>query len=292
MTGEVTLVRVAHDGIRVRASAGASSFRRRPRLEAALAAAEAQVAALRDELDDDPGATSRRVAVARERAARERAARIRTALDALPELEAAKARAKARGKRDRPVAEARASTTDPEARVMRMGDHGFRPAFNGQFTTDVDSGLVCGVSVTNRGTDHGELVPVVRRLEHAFGRRPDEILVDGGFVVLDDIAALEGGGTAVYAPLPEQRGSGDAIPHRKPDAPGVAAWRERMGSDAAKAIYRLRAASAEWTNALARNRGLGQFRVRGLERVRSVLLWYALAHNLARTISLRAAAAG
>ena len=175
---------------------------------------------------------------------------------------------------------------------MRMGDNGFRPAFNGQFTTDVDSGLVCGVAVTNRGTDHGELVPVVRRLEQAFGRRPDEILVDGGFVVLDDIAALEAGGTAVHAPLPERRGSGDAIPHRKPEAPGVAAWRERMGTDAAKAIYRLRAASAEWTNALARNRGLGQFRVRGLERVRSVLLWYALAHNLARTISLRAAAAG
>ena len=292
VTGEVTLARVAHDGIRVRASAGASSFRRRPRLEAALADAEAQVAALRTELDDDPGATSRRVAAARERAAREREARVREALAALPELEAAKARAKARGNKDRPVSDARASTTDPEARVMRMGDNGFRPAFNGQFTTDVDSGLVCGVAVTNRGTDHGELVPVVRRLEQAFGRRPDEILVDGGFVVLDDIAALEAGGTAVHAPLPERHGSGDAIPHRKPDAPGVAAWRERMGTDAAKVIYRLRAASAEWTNALARNRGLGQFRVRGLERVRSVLLWYALAHNLARTISLRAAAAG
>jgi transposase len=292
VTGEVTLVRVAHDGVRVRASAGASSFRRRPRLEAALATAEAQVAALRDELDDDPAATSRRVGAARERAARERAARVREALAALPGLEAAKARAKARGKKDRPVAEARASTTDPEARVMRMGDNGFRPAFNGQLTTDVTSGLVCGVAVTNRGTDHGELVPVVRRLERAFGRRPDEILVDGGFVVLDDIAALEAGGTAVHAPLPEQRGTGDAIPHRRPEAPGVAAWRERMGTDDGKATYRLRTSSAEWTNALARNRGLQQFRVRGLERVHSALLWFALAHNFARTVSLRAAAAG
>jgi len=292
VTGEVTLVRVAHDGIRVRASAGAASFRRRPRLTGALADAEAQVAALRTELDDDPGATTRRVAAARERAAREREARVRAALAALPGLEATKARTKVRGKKGRPVSEARASTTDPEARVMRMGDNGFRPAFNGQFTTDVGSGLVCGVSVTNRGTDHGELVPVVRRLEHAFGRRPDEILVDGGFVVLDDIATLEDGGTTVYAPVPGHRTGGDVAPHRRPDAPGVAAWRERMGTDAAKATYRLRAASAEWTNALARNRGLGQFRVRGLARVRSILLWYALAHNLARTISLRAAAAG
>jgi transposase len=292
VTGEVTLARVAHDGIRVRASAGAASFRRRPRLEAALAEAEAQVAALRDELDDDPGATSRRVAAARERAAREREARVREALAALPELEAAKERARARGSKDRPVAPARVSTTDPQARVMRMGDNGFRPAFNGQFTTDVDSGLVCGVAVTSRGTDHGELVPVVRRLERAFGVRPDEILVDGGFVVLDDIATLEASGTAVYAPPPGHRGCGDAIPHRRPDGPGVTAWRERMGTDAARAIYRLRAATAEWTNALARNRGLQQFRVRGLERVRSVLLWFALAHNLARTIAIRAAAAG
>jgi transposase len=291
-TGEVTLVRVAHDGIRVRASAGAASFRRRPRLEAALELAEAQVAALRDELDDDPGATSRRVAAARERAATEREARVRAALAALPELEAAKERAKARGRKDRPVSPARASTTDPDARVMRMGDNGFRPAFNGQFSTDVDSGLVCGVSVTNRGTDHGELVPIVRRLERAFGRRPDEVLVDGGYVVLDDIAALEASGTAVYAPPPEHRATGDAISHRRPDAPGVAAWRERMGTDPARATYRLRAATAEWTNALARNRGLQQFRVRGLAKVHSVLLWYALAHNLSRTISLRAAAAG
>jgi transposase len=292
VTGEVTLRRVAHDGIRVRASAGAASFRRRPRLEAALADAEAQVRALRDELDDDPGATSRRVAAARERAAREREARVREALAALPELEAAKERAKARGKKDRPVSPARASTTDPEARVMRMGDNGFRPAFNGQLTTDVDSGLVCGVAVTNRGTDHGELVPLVRRLERAFGVRPQEVLVDGGFVVLDDIATLEASGTAVYAPPPERPMTGEGTPHRRPDGPGVAAWRERMGTDAAKATYRLRAATAEWTNALARNRGLQQFRVRGLEKVRSVLLWFALAHNLARTLSLRAAAAG
>lgn len=290
-TGEVTLARVAHDGIRVRAAAGAGSYRSRRGLEAALELAEAQVTALRDELDDDPGATNRRIAAARERAVREREARVREALAALPELEAAKARARARGGKDRPPSEARVSTTDPEARVMRMGDNGFRPAFNGQLTTDVDSGLVCGVAVTNRGTDHGELVPLVRRLERSFGVPPDEILVDGGFVVLDDIAALEASGTAVYAPPPGQRASGEAIPHRRPDGPGVAAWRARMGTDAAKAVYRLRAASAEWTNALARNRGLHQFRVRGLEKARSVLLWFALAHNLARTLSLRAAAA-
>src|SRR5664279_1234368 len=110
-TDEVTLLRVAHDGVRVRASAGAGSYGGRRGLGRALEDATAQVAALRDELDDDPGATSRRVAAARERATRERESRVRRALGILPDLEAAKARARARGRQDRPVPEARVSTT-------------------------------------------------------------------------------------------------------------------------------------------------------------------------------------
>jgi transposase len=116
--GHVSMERVAQDGVRVRASAGAASFRRRDALVEALVDAEAQVTALRAELDDDPGATSRRVAAARERAARQRAERVRAALAALPALEAVKRR------NGRPAEEARASTTDPEARVMKMADGG------------------------------------------------------------------------------------------------------------------------------------------------------------------------
>src|SRR5438067_1835467 len=88
--GLVDLNRVAQDGMRVRASAGAASFRRRPTLEEALAEAEAQVQALRAELEDDPAAGDRRQQKARERAARERAERIKGAWDRLPELEAKK----------------------------------------------------------------------------------------------------------------------------------------------------------------------------------------------------------
>jgi len=290
-TGEVTLARVAHDGVRVRASAGAGSYRGRRGLGRALTDATAQVAALRAELDDDPAATSRRTAAARERAAVERASRVRAALDALPALEAAKARTRARGKKDRPVAEARASTTDPEARVMRMGDGGYRPAYNGQLTTDVGSGLVCGVDVTNQGTDAGQLAPAVERVRERHGCTPDEILVDGGYVSLAEIDELAACGTTVYAPPTTRppRADGRA---RRVDSPAVAEWRDRMATPQAQLIYRLRAATAEWVNALARNRGLQQYRVRGLERVRSVLLWFALAHNLARTVALRAGAPG
>ncbi len=288
----MSLARVAHDGVRVRASAGAGSYRGRRGLERALTDATAQVTALRDELDDDPGATSRRVAAARERATREREARVRAALEVLPELEAAKDRARARGKKARPVSEGRVSTTDPEARVMRMGDGGYRPAYNGQLTTDVESGLVCGVSVTNRGSDQGELGPAVERLERHFGRRPAELLADGGYVSLAEIDDLGACGTALYAPPMAGRPRTDRRSHGHPDSPAVAAWRARMDTEAAQAIYRLRAATAEWVNALARNRGLLQYRVRGIGKVCSALLWFALAHNLERILAIRAGATG
>ena len=131
--GLVTMAVVAQDGMRVRAGAGAASYRRRPTLERFLAEAEAQVDALKAELEDDPAATSRRIAGSRERAATERASRVRRALEHLPELEAAKRR------RAKPAGDARASTTDPEARVMKMADGGYRPAYNVQFAADTTS---------------------------------------------------------------------------------------------------------------------------------------------------------
>jgi transposase len=288
VTGEVTLSRVAHDGIRVRASAGAASFRRRATLERALVEADAQVAALKAELDEDPGATSRRVAAARERAATERASRVRRAIAQLPALEAARQRTRSR--KGRPPTEVRASLTDPEARVMRIGDGGWRPAYNGQYTTDVGSGLVVGVAVINVGSDMGELSPAIGRVRAHYGRAPGEFLADGGYVSVRDIERSEADGTAVYAPT-KVRPSG-AQTDQRARGTGIDAWRARMSTPEGQVIYRDRAASAEWVNALARNRGLQQFRVRGLEKVRSILLWFALAHNLDRTLAIRAGSTG
>ena len=138
----------------------------------------------------------------------------------------------------------------------------------------------------------GELVPLIDRLEDAYGIRPAEDLVDGGYATLDDIEELEGCGTAVYAP-PMRRPPRKEARNPHPDSPGVARWRARMDTDDARAVYRERAATAEWVNAQARNRrGLHRLPVRGVEKVRSVLLWYALAHNLQRTLAIRSAQAG
>ena len=287
--GLVTLERVAQDGLRVRASAGAKSFRGRDRLTAALRAAEARVQELRAELEDDPAATSRRVAAARERAAREAAERARRALAQLPAIEARKRRPTYSGRRDAP---AEASNTDPEAVFMKFSDGGSRPAFNAQFASDTRSQIIVGLDVVAE-TDQGQLAPMVEQLRGRYGRAPTEHLVDGGYVSLAGLSYVAGPacGTTVYMPLPTPHNRA-LDPHRRHhgDTPAVTAWRTRMATEAAKRIYRDRAPTAECVNALARNRGLRAFPVRGRLRARAVLVWYALAHNLLRAVSLRAAA--
>ncbi|MGH7288514.1 MAG: transposase, partial [Myxococcota bacterium] len=270
------------DGMRVRASAGAASFRRKKTLRRCLREARAQVEALRCELEEDPGATERRQQAARERAARERAERVAKALEQLPAVAAKK----------KPMEreEARVSTTDPEARVMKMPDGGFRPAYNAQLATDTASQVVVGVAMTNAGSDQGQMGQMAEQLEARYGRRAEAMLVDGGFVKLTDIEQVTQGGSTVYAPVMQPRD-----PARDPhvaqpgDAPEVAAWRERMGTPEAKAIYKERAATAECVNAHSRNRGLQQLPVRGLGKVLAIVLWHALAQNLMRAAALMGA---
>ncbi len=297
-TGHASLARVAQDGMRVRAAAGAASFRRRASLERCRAEAAAEIVRLRAELDADPGAVSRRQAAARLRAAADRERRVAAALAVAGQLAATR-----QGDRrprsedpprsgDGPVGEAaakpppepRVSTTDAEARVMKMSDGGFRPAFNLGFASDPRSGMVAAVTLDNTGSDKGQLRPMSERLAAVYGVRPGEHLADGGFAKLADIEALAAAGVAVFAPVPKPRDAArDPHAPRDGDGPGVAAWRQRMGSEAAKAFYKERAAAAECVNAQCRNRGLLRFLVRGLEKARTVGLWHALAHNMTCT---------
>lgn len=285
--GLVTLDRVAQDGMKVRASAGAASFRRQPTLEEALEEAEEQLAQLKKELEADPAASKARQQAARQRAAEERMERIRAALEQVAKI--------AESKKPKDRSKARASTTDADARVMKMADGGFRPAFNVQLATATDSQIITGVDVTNSGGDQGQLAPMVEQHQQRYEQTPDEMLVDGGFVKKADIDAVSPpqGGTTVYAPVMESKDP-QRDPHtpRDDDSPAVAQWRQRMATDEAKTIYRQRAATAECVNALARNRGLQRFLVRGLRKAKGVVLLYALVHNLMRAVALRAAAGG
>ena len=290
--GAATLQTVAQDGMRVRANAGTRSFRREATLKQCLAAAEAQVAALKEPEPSD-GVTPRKSA-ARERAARERKERLEAAVASMEQLQAENAERFPSQRKD--PSELRASTTDAEATKMKMGDGGYRPAYNVQFATTVEGGVIVGVAVTSEGVDSSQMEPMIDKLESLYGQRPEKYLVDGGFVNQDAIDRVETSKTEVLAPVPratQKIAKGEDPYARRPgDTDAVAKWRQRMATVEAKEDYKKRSSTAEWANAQARNHGLSQFLVRGIRKVLSSTFWYALAHNFQRLRARRAAMTG
>ncbi|MBI4502853.1 MAG: IS1182 family transposase [Gemmatimonadetes bacterium] len=264
---------VMQDGLKVRASAGTGSFRRKRRLRQWLQVAQQEVERLRAEVAADPGAGSRR-----EQAAREREARVRGALAALAGLERLRAK-----QRPHPRGPARASTTDPDARLMRMSDGGYRPAYNVQLATTRQGRLVVGVGVTTAGSDMGQLAPMVERLQSTTLPPPQIVVADGDYGKKADIERVSGPPYGCTVIIPVQRPANpaqDPFAPRRRDPPAIAAWRRRMGTRTAQALYRERSSVSEWIHAQARNRGLIQVRVRGRLKVLAVALWHALANNL------------
>ena len=282
----IDLNRVGQDGMRVRASAGSGSFKKEQKLDELLQQAQQQWDRLQEEFQNPSPELSARQRAARQRTARERLERVQRAKEERKKVERAReARKKGDGEH------ARASTTDPEARRMKMGDGGYRPAYNVQFATTLDTLVITGVDVTNAGSDGGQMDPMVERIESQQGQLPGEYYVDGSFSVKEDIDKVAQRGVTVYAPVKEadkkKRAGKDPYAPQKRDTPHVAAWRVRMGTKDAQAKYRQRS-KCEWPNAMCRNRNLQQFTVRGLAKVKAVVLWYVLVHNLLRMISLRA----
>jgi hypothetical protein len=259
--------------MRVRASAGAGSFHRQPTLEKALVEAQVQVAALEVLQPPEIVPPTPREQAARERAAQEWVEGLEAALQEMPLVQAVKP-ANERS-------QARVSSTDPQARVMKMGDGGFRPAYNWEFTTDTANLVIMGVDVVNEGSDKGQMDPMLRQIERRYGRLPQDWLIDGGFVKL---TALEEWSPKVriLAPVPTPKDNNrDPYQPLPDDPPSIAAWRERMGTPAAKTTYKLRAATAECVNAQARTQeGVQQSTLRGRAKNRCLALWVAIAHNL------------
>jgi transposase len=278
--GLVAVSRIAQDGTRVRAGAGANSFKRRDTIERSLQQAEAHLEVIRKQAARAEDATERRQA-AEARAAQRKVDRMRQALDELAKVEQAKAQQKGKSTKANPP---RASLTDPVARFMRMPDGGNRPALDVQLAVDTESRAIVGVDVTNAGSDAGLAEPMRGQVEERTGGAVAEQLVDGGYVKLDDLDRAAAGDPAVtlYMPVPKPRKK-DVDPHqpKKTDSAAVAEWRQRMGTPEAKAIYQGRAATIETVNAeLKTQRGLKPFRVRGLAKARCVALWCALAYNI------------
>lgn len=277
----VDFSRVAQDGLRVRAHAGSGSFHREPTLREHLAQARREVQELKRDLAAAGPAPRRRGEAARERGAVQREARLEEALRHLEAVRAVKPPAEKE--------QARVSTTDPEARVIQMPGGGFRPGYNLQYASTTQGQIVVGVGLTNKGSDMGQLAPMLAQVERRCGVTPAEWLADGDFAKGDDLEKVSppAGSTTVYMPVrrPKDRTRDRHVPLPE-DTPAVAAWKIRMGTPEAQALYKERAATAECVNAQARNRDLEQVTVRGSRKVLCIALWFALAHNLMRALAL------
>lgn len=289
--GLVKVHRISQDGTRVRACAGASSFRGEQRLDELLKQARAHVDELSKMLEDpeQSAGLSQKKKAARKRAARERVERLDAAMKQLPKIKEKQKKAADQagngeyGKKLK-KGQPRVSTTDVDARVMKMSNGGFNPAVNVQLAVDTDSRAIVGVEVTNAGSDKGLSEPMRKQVENRTGLQVEQHLMDGGFLVMDEIdnAAVEG--VTLFVPPTKPRDP-EKIDQRyvaKPtDSVAQAKWRETMGTEQAKTIYKQRASTIETGNAdLKTHRGLGQLGVKGLGKAKSIALWCALAYNL------------
>ncbi len=286
--GLVSMKRVAQDGKKIRASAGSGSFQRKDSLTRHLEEARQQVEALEKEVEADPDGTNRRQKAARERALRERQDKLQKAqkqLEAMHKQAEKTGRAKQDAKRKK---ERRASSTDPEARVMKMADGGYRPAYNAQFCTDSQSNIIVGMQVSQQGNDFGLASPMIKQIQEDYHKVPEEIIADAGYPTLDEITALTKEGTIPYFAVPTKGKSQEASYQPQPkDSPEVVRWRQRMESTEGQTILAGRGQVAELVHAVMDHLNLDRMVVRGMEKVRTILLWFVLAHNLIRTRLLR-----
>jgi transposase len=285
--GLVKMTTIAQDGVRVRANAGAASFRTRTRLEECLQQATEQVEALEHLAEEE---LSQAQQAARKRAAEERCQRIQEAIRVCEELQQQREEIATKSGRDpKPP---RASTTDPEARSMKMANGGYNPAVNVMFATDVETGIIVGVRVTNAGNDQGQMSPMLEQLHETQGKYPAQALVDGGFVSLEEVEWAAQHGCNVIGPLKDEKkqlaAGKNPYVEKKGDPPGVVEWRGRMQTPEAKATYKLRGQTAEWVNAQCRNRNLRQMPVRSLDKCNNVAILHALVHNFTVLMRLQA----
>jgi len=288
----VRVSRISQDGVRVRVSAGSSSFRREERLQQLLEQARQQVMELRKQLESpaESAAVTARQKAARKRAAESRQQRLEQAIAQLPELKQKQAEAAQRAGKGKcgdqiRAKQPRVSTTDADTRVMKMANGGYSPGVNVQLATDTQSRAILGVEVSNEGSDSAGLSePMRQQVEKRTGGKVEQHLVDGGYLRTEDIVQAHQQGVELFVPSkparnPQNRGR--ELEPKPSDSEAVQAWKRRMASKEGQEIYKQRAATSETVNADLRTyRGLAPFTVRSLNKIKCVTLWCALAYNL------------
>jgi transposase len=285
--GVVEIDRVAQDGTRVRASAGTSSYRRGKTLSECLKKAQQHLKSIQKDNEENLSKHASQFEARRKRAAEERKLNIEKALKEIKKVRGDIKKNKAGYNKKEVktrIEKARVSTTDREARKMKMPNSGISPGYNVQFATDTKSQAIVGVDVINVGYDYGQITPMMNQLFDRYGKKANEWLVDPGYRKMEDIENAVALNKDLKIYVPEVKSKSKKVPLDKTEV--AKELRLRMETEEAKIIYRERASTAECVNAIAKNRGMQQFLVRGLQKVNCVALIFAITHNVIRGISL------
>jgi transposase len=352
--GFVKLECVAHDGTKIQAQAGSDTFRRELTLEKEIAKARQMVEELDRQPELGPAESSRRVA-ARQRVAHERSERMKLAAEELKKIRAGK-------KSEKEREEARVSLTEPEARIMKHGNHGgMAPSYNVQISVDAAQKIIVGIELTQSSSDSGLLHPAMEQVKENMGRYPEQVVADGGFTNQASITEMKQSPMDFYGSLAEaevrqaasmkaagidpafrpsafqvqaeskslqcpagktlkyvrQSKKGDTT-YRQYQAEGkdcracdyqklccprpeqgrlvsirmtenveVAAFREKMKTEAAQQIYKKRGPVAEFPNAWIKDKlGIRKFRLRGMAKATTEAVWGAFTYNVQQWIRL------
>jgi len=196
--GYVKLERVMHDGTKIRAHGGTDTFRREGTLERHLERARQVVQEMGDPREEDQGKRSRREA-ARRRAAQERLKRLEQAAKELEQMQASKATAEEQ-------AETRVSLSEPEARMMKHGDHAIVPSYNAQLSTDAEQKVIVGCRLTDCSSDAGELAAAMDEVKENLGRYPAQVVADGGYTNQETMEKMEERGVEFFGSLGDETG--------------------------------------------------------------------------------------
>lgn len=283
----------SQDGTRIKANAGCNTFHREDSLKELETKISQHIDSLRKEEKASLNAYENRKLAKKERIALEKQQRVQDALRNLEEARCAKINtSQTTGNKltEAELTDVRASTTDPQVRKMKMGDGGFRLAYNVQFATGLDSRVIYGVDVVNTldpGTAPRLMAIVHDRLQGLKLGKIKTWIADAAYSAKNDIMKVANlFPECFYFAPPKPRKGIDPKKPVKGDCEAIKKWREMIGSDQVKELYKRRCSTAEFSNMQVKNHDLTEFPVRGMSKVKGVAILHAISHNVMRFLDL------
>lgn len=288
--GLLTSEDMCQDGTRLQAAAGFATYRREDTLRKLLKTAEEYVREVEQISKEEAAALGAKKMAAMKQAAEEKKDKLNSALKELEQHRADLERNRKRRRKGKPSSEelrnVRASHVDPSARKMKMGDGGYRIAYNVQFVTSGQSRVIVGAHVVNTldsGTMPIAAEQVIKRLAKIGLPIPANWVADSAYSSKEDIDQMANlfPDVTVVAPAKVNKNVDPKEPKNE-DSEAVADWRKRLDTLEFKNIYSQRCSTTEFSNMQTKRMGMNRLMIRGLQKVTSSVLLYAIAQNMMR----------